>query len=83
MADSDSKQANLMIDLMRRVDRIEQGTCTSDCLKELGLLALRLSAMKSGMPFHELLYALVDETLHVELEPSKATRAAIVLGTGN
>jgi len=72
-----------MIDLMRRVDRIEQGTCTPECLKELGLLALRLAAINAGMPYHELLYALVDETLHFENPPSRATVSAIVLGTGN
>lgn len=83
MADSDSKRADLMIDLMRRVDRIEQGTCTPECLRELGLLALRLSAMKSGIGFHQLLYALVDETLCHETVPSKATVAAIMTGAGN
>jgi len=72
-----------MIDLMRRVDRIEQGTCTPECLKELGLLALRLAAMNAGMPFHELLYALVDETLSYETVPTKATVAGITAGAGN
>lgn len=72
-----------MVDLMRRVDRIESGTCTPACLKELGLLALRLSAMNAGIPFHDLLYALVDETLHFETVPTRATREAIVLGAGN
>ena len=80
---ADSTKADLMIDLMRRVDRIEQGTCTPQCLKELGLLSLRLSAMNAGIPFHDLLYALVDETLHFETVTTRATREAILLGTGN